>query len=46
MIQLKSQFPANPREVSLDFSRTSESCLNVWQNILGTNVLQKNQSLR
>jgi hypothetical protein len=41
MFQLKSQFPADPREVSLDFLRTGQSCLNMRQNILRSNVLQK-----
>jgi hypothetical protein len=41
MLQLKSQLPADPREISLDFPRASESCLNVRQNIFSSNVLQK-----
>jgi hypothetical protein len=41
MLQFKSQLPADSPEVSLNFSRASESCLNVRQNILTSNVFQK-----
>ena len=41
MLQFKSQLPADSLKVSLDFPRASESCLNVRQNILSPNMLQK-----
>ena len=41
MLQLKSQLPSDPREVSLDFLRASESCPDVRQNILGSNMFQE-----
>src|ERR1700733_14711231 len=41
MLQLKSQLPSDPLEVSLDLPRTGQSCLNMRQNILRSNMLQK-----
>lgn len=41
MFQFKSQLPAHPREVSLNFPRASECCLNMRQNIFSSNMLQK-----
>ena len=41
MLQFKSQFQANALEISLYFSCTRQCCLNMRQDVLGSNMLQK-----
>ena len=41
MLQFKSQFQANPLEISLYLSRTHEGSLNMGQDVLRSDKLQE-----